>query len=736
MGVQGSSRRSRGTWSDDVKEAFEKYNDMEIGLLDKMFRDLAGRSPEDMQTISKETFLQVFGLPGILGDRLFKAFDIKNTRKIDFDEFVSGLARYVRGSLTDKMDMLFTLFDMDSQGYITRNELQTVLFSLITPAISFLPVEEDEKRLDQQELITHSDGKGLSYKSQDVVDKINRMVEEAFEECDLDRSGGLDPLQFKKWCSTHPEVTEGLESILIQNTWAQNTDDPKFFESLWDADHMNNITNNRGLNIRAGATKSCHKCQFQFHVGPSRDDSKIKVNIDGSYFDEMLYCPLCTGKLKSSEERTYMPIMKADRGSNRVKVFKGELSEPQTAKLKTFTKKFVVLRGRFLYFFKSEGDQTKGRSQRITFIQGWFVEPFPDENLPLHLRDRGFRLIPPPGISQEPRVLFASHKVKRTEWIRNLQVAAQTVSIEHYYIMHEKLGSGSFSEVHRGERRSTGDTVAVKCIIKKKISAREKEALHIEMAVMKLVKHPNIIRLHEIFESINYIYLVMPLYTTDMYHRLKKRGIYKEAEAKIIIYRLLHAIEYLHAVGIVHRDLKPENILMKREEDDTDFVIADFGLSKFASPHEVMNLPCGTITYVAPEVLRLRGYGKSVDVWSAGVIAFVILRGRLPFEARQKKAIVHKILNEEPYLSPDDPMWRQVSPEGRELIKLLLTKRPDKRPCISEALRHKWFSNCELVKNVSAFDLRARAMSSAPCSPVATRRSSLNSSSIGLSQDC
>jgi len=164
---------------------------------------------------------------------------------------------------------------------------------------------------------------------------------------------------------------------------------------------------------------------------------------------------------------------------------------------------------------------------------------------------------------------------------------------------------------------------------------------------------------------------------------------------------------------------------MKREDDDTDFVIADFGLSKFASPHEVMNLPCGTITYVAPEVLRLRGYGKSVDVWSAGVIAFVILRGRLPFEARQKKLIVYKILNDEPSLSPDDTRWRLVSAEGRELIKLLLTKRPDKRPKISDALKHKWFSDCESVKNVSAFDLRKRVLSSAPSSPTATRRSSL-----------
>jgi len=255
--------------------------------------------------------------------------------------------------------------------------------------------------------------------------------------------------------------------------------------------------------------------------------------------------------------------------------------------------------------------------------------------------------------------------------------------------------------------RNAKDIVAIKCIKKKKICAREKENLHTEIAVMKLVKHPNIIRLNEIFDSKDYIYLVMPLYSTDMYKRLKKRGTYTEDEAAILIYRLLHAIDYLHAVGIVHRDLKPENILMKREDDNTDFVIADFGLSKFASPHEVMNLPCGTITYVAPEVLRLKGYGKLVDVWSVGVIAFVILKGCLPFDANDKKGVIYKVLNVKPKISVYDPFWRMMSSQCRDLIKQLLTKRPEKRPTISKALSHPWFARCELPR----FDLCKRAQS-------------------------
>merc|ERR1719357_1122526 len=294
-----------------------------------------------METISKETFLEVFRLPGFLGERLFKTFDTKKKGNINFGEFVTGLAGYVRGSTREKLDMLFTLFDLDSQGFITRKDLQSVLFSLVTPVIAVLPVDtEENNRVDQNGWIR--DGEDFSYQSRDVEDTVNQMVKEAFDECDHDKSGGLDPRQFRKWCENHPEVLQGLESILIQNTWAQSIDDPMYSESLYHRDLVNAPSDQQDMGSRLGAKKICADCQFQFHVGPSRDEYRITITVSPKYFDEVNYCPICGKKCTSSKDRTHMSIV---QGKDHVgaRLIIGKLNEARSAKLKSFTKRFAVL---------------------------------------------------------------------------------------------------------------------------------------------------------------------------------------------------------------------------------------------------------------------------------------------------------------------------------------------------------------------------------------------------------
>jgi serine/threonine protein kinase len=232
----------------------------------------------------------------------------------------------------------------------------------------------------------------------------------------------------------------------------------------------------------------------------------------------------------------------------------------------------------------------------------------------------------------------------------------------------------------------------VKVIEKKLIDAKQKEYLRIELSIMKLVKHPNVISLERVFETRHHVYMAMPLYPGgdlfDFMKAYRREGV-SEDEGRKLIWNILHALKYLHGIGIVHRDLKPENLLLKKKDSPCDVVITDFGLSKFAAPHEAMQAACGTLTYVAPEVLRMEGYGKQVDVWSTGIIMYLVLRAKLPFHDSTKQRIIARILRQKVQLT--DPVWKEKSSEAKDLIGLLLEKEPSKRITTKAALEHPWF---------------------------------------------
>jgi len=208
--------------------------------------------------------------------------------------------------------------------------------------------------------------------------------------------------------------------------------------------------------------------------------------------------------------------------------------------------------------------------------------------------------------------------------------------------------------------------------------------------MMRLVDHPCLIRMEDVFEDQKCIYMVMQLAPYgDFFARWRKRRHFSEDTASKIIWKLLDATQYLHALGIVHRDLKPENILCLDEHDDTKIVISDFGLSKFAAPHTEMTMPCGTLAYVAPEVLSMKGYGRKVDLWSLGCIMHLLLRGVLPFDGHTKEDVVEKTLNKA--LNLNSAKFEHVSAAAKDLIAKLLKKDPAERIELADALKHRWF---------------------------------------------
>jgi len=265
-----------------------------------------------------------------------------------------------------------------------------------------------------------------------------------------------------------------------------------------------------------------------------------------------------------------------------------------------------------------------------------------------------------------------------------------------HYIVTDTLGSGSFSTVKLAYDKVTENKYAIKIIDKKKFGAKKEELIMIqtEIDIMRMIEHPNIISLHEVFEdkTTKKIYLVMELVTGgELFDRIVEKGSYSEKDASELISKVISAVKYLHKKGIIHRDLKPENLLYASPDEDAEIKLADFGLSKIVGLDEesaITNTTCGTPGYVAPEVLRMKGYDRSVDMWSIGVILYILLCGFPPFYEDNTAKLFQTIMDGK-YDFPD-PEWTNISDSAKDLIQRMLTVDAKKRITADEALEHPW----------------------------------------------
>jgi len=262
------------------------------------------------------------------------------------------------------------------------------------------------------------------------------------------------------------------------------------------------------------------------------------------------------------------------------------------------------------------------------------------------------------------------------------------MSITDKYIIKDELGRGAFSIVKLAVDKETGKEYAVKIIHKTSVGA-DMARLATEMDILKKVDHPNIISLKEIVDTKNCLFIVTELVTGgELFDKIVELGNYTEKDAAILVTKMVSAISYLHDNGIVHRDLKPENLLLKDDENISEVKIADFGLSKIVSPKIMMQTACGTPGYVAPEVLQATGYDKEVDMWSIGVITYILLCGFPPFYKDNLPEMFEEIMKAK-YDFPED-YWSEVSETAKDFIKKLLVVDPKQRMTGVTALQHPW----------------------------------------------
>ncbi|XP_056232776.1 calcium/calmodulin-dependent protein kinase (CaM kinase) II beta 1 isoform X4 [Seriola aureovittata] len=258
------------------------------------------------------------------------------------------------------------------------------------------------------------------------------------------------------------------------------------------------------------------------------------------------------------------------------------------------------------------------------------------------------------------------------------------------YQLYEELGKGAFSVVRRCVKLCTGQEYAAKIINTKKLSARDHQKLEREARICRLLKHPNIVRLHDSISEEGFHYLLFDLVTGgELFEDIVAREYYSEADASHCIQQILEAVLHCHQMGVVHRDLKPENLLLASKCKNAAVKLADFGLAiEVQGDQQAWFGFAGTPGYLSPEVLRKEAYGKPVDIWACGVILYILLVGYPPFWDEDQHKLYQQI-KAGAYDFPS-PEWDTVTPEAKNLINQMLTINPAKRINAQEALKHPW----------------------------------------------
>ncbi|KAM0019605.1 putative protein kinase CAMK-CDPK family [Helianthus debilis subsp. tardiflorus] len=264
------------------------------------------------------------------------------------------------------------------------------------------------------------------------------------------------------------------------------------------------------------------------------------------------------------------------------------------------------------------------------------------------------------------------------------------VDLRETYHFGKELGRGQFGVTYLCTERATGRKYACKSISKRKlVTKKEMDDVKREIMMLQhLTGQPNIVEFRGAYEDEESVHLVMELCSGgELFDRITKKGSYSEKEAAKLGRQIVNVVHVCHFMGVMHRDLKPENFLMVSQDEDSPLKATDFGLSVFIEEGKIYKEIVGSAYYVAPEVLHRR-YGKEIDVWSAGVILYILLSGVPPFWGETEKGIFEEILHGK--LDLQSPPWPSISEGAKDLISKMLTRDPKNRITADKALEHPW----------------------------------------------
>ncbi len=766
--------------------------------------------------LSKVIFNSYYNLPGIIGDRLFKVFDINSNNSIELSEFLEGMKTLFYEDYERNSKFIFDFYDFDHDGKISQEDIRVVL-SYIT--LTYSDSQNSEKKI--------ADKNNISYKNrlssqEELVDILNT--------CFTDNHIKNSKIDFKDFKYIIENINSDIYLMiflfLLENKPFSNKNLESYEYHSKDNSRKGSPNKNRCKKLLASPTKHANFSPYRRFHRPSSsinidkksssilntDTNLIPVSpdkIDGSMSPVLCKVPRKknTQNLKSKgiiqlqplgeDEKIFSGFKKNEKKDKEKEKQKENIDIKRVDQLTTLRKrdnlnirdsdsplKPAFKQSRTIAGKAIKGDRKGKDNNNIEFVdnedeekekkdnedeydeeddndkdsssdssfedaddlekedglnyQGklykfvndkfkelWFKLVYKDlyyyknKNEKVHrgMHNLSGLFLKAEGLEEikgrkmycfsiafpsKNRDYYCDNETEYNNWVSVLKKATGYTNLLDIYDIKKKLGKGKFGLVKLGINKETKEKVAVKIMNKNNMDSSDLELVRTEIEILKICQHPYIIKLYDVFENIDYIYIIMEYCSGgDLFSFIQKRNyMLKEEKVVVIMYKLCKAVYYVHSYGIAHRDIKPENVLLTSESEDADIRLLDFGLSKIVGPNQKCTEPYGTLTYCAPEIILDKPYLKTVDSWSLGVMTYLMLSGTLPFIGRDEHEIAKNVV----YSKVDfekKPIWKEISNEAKDFIRKLLEKDLKKRIEMKAALEHPWFKKFNLQNEIN-----------------------------------
>ena len=703
-----------------------QFQDDEIlnKYLKDIWSDLSKRTKNITKGINKLTFQKYYDLPGIISERLFACLDKDNDGIINLKEFISGMQTLFSQNQTfDSLaKFIFNLYDFNSRGIITKDDVRVVL--------SYVPLRQTDSMEGKKENIDLVQDKfedrvesqdelfqilNIAFKNKNeinfyeyihIIKNINSDIfilllmflleKKPFSNYSIQmHSLALESPNIQK-SATPPLLPQQIASPSLHSRFIST----KLIKKKLDKDKNSGLTKATNLlnlysgvdsnKLKKNSKKDLQKEELD-ELNDKRPQRRIRMNLN-NLADK-------TPELSKSNF-TYIQKEKDEIDNDNDNDIIEDIEEEPYEKYEGYVYKFSKnqkkmkrtyfrLIGKDLYYYKKKEDKNHRGMHNLS---GVFIKKGDDYEYD------GKKYLTIVILYKKEKSYYFDNENDFNIWFEKLNKAINSKSLFDKYEVKQKIGKGKFGLVKLGINKETKKQVAIKIMAKKDMDKSDLELAKTEIDILKISQHPNIIKLYDMYENENYIYIIMEYCSGGDLLSYFEHYQYQLTETKIceIIHKLSMAIYFLHSYGIIHRDLKPENILMTDLTLHADIKLLDFGLSKIIGNDEKCSEPYGTLSFVAPEVLESKPYDKSVDLWSIGIITFLLLCGFLPFDDKhsEKEIARQTIQDPVPY---DKKIWSKYSPEAWIFVEGLLQKKPEKRYSIKEVLEHPWIKKMDKV---------------------------------------